>query len=56
MNKKTAILPVLFAVLVMGLTADKMGSQAGSLAVIGVCVVYLVICAFFLLNPKKANA
>ena len=42
--------------LLMGLTADKMGSQAGSLAVIGVCVVYLVICAFFLLNPKKANA
>ena len=40
--------------LLMGVTADKMGSQTASLAVIGVCVVYLLLCAFFLLKEKKA--
>lgn len=40
--------------LLMGVTADKMGSQAGSLAVIALCVAYLALCAFVLLRPKKA--
>lgn len=40
----------------MGLTADKMGSQIGSLAVIAACVAYLALCAFLLLRPKKAQA
>ena len=42
--------------LLMGVTADKMGSQIGSLAVIAVCVAYLALCAFVLLRPKKAEA
>lgn len=42
--------------LLMGFTADKMGSQVGSLAVIAVCVAYLALCAFVLLRPKKAEA
>ena len=41
--------------LLMGLTADKMGSQIGSLAVIAVCVAYLALCAFVLLRPQKAE-
>lgn len=42
--------------LLMGFTADKMGSQVGSLAVIAVCVAYLALCAFVLLRPQKAEA
>ena len=32
----------------MGVLADLIGSQAGSLIVIGVCMAYLAFCAFFL--------
>jgi len=39
--------------LLMGFTADRMGSQVGSLAIIAVCVVYLAFCAFSLLKPKN---
>ena len=42
--------------LLMGITADKMGSQVGSLAVIAVCVAYLALCAFVLLRPQKIQA
>lgn len=42
--------------LLMGITADKMGSQVGSLAVIAVCVAYLALCAFVLLRPQKTQA
>ena len=42
--------------LLMGITADKMGSQVGSLAVIAVCVAYLALCAFILLRPQKTQA
>ena len=42
--------------LLMGITADKMGSQIGSLAVIAVCVAYLALCAFVLLRPQKTQA
>ena len=42
--------------LLMGITADKMGSQVGSLAVIAVCVAYLALCAFALLRPQKTQA
>ena len=42
--------------LLMGITADKMGSQIGSLAVIAVCVAYLALCAFVLLRPRKVEA
>ncbi|MCQ2178175.1 MAG: MFS transporter [Bacteroidales bacterium] len=38
--------------LLMGLTADKLGSQTGSLAIIALCVAYLALCAFVLLKPK----
>ena len=40
--------------LLMGITADKMGSQTASLAIIGICVAYLLLCAFGLLKAKKA--
>lgn len=39
--------------LLMGLTADKLGSQVGSLAIIALCVAYLALCAFVLLKPRK---
>jgi len=39
--------------LLMGLTADRLGSQTGSLAVIAACVAYLALCAFILLKPQK---
>ena len=42
--------------LLMGVTADKMGSQIGSLAVIAVCVAYLALCAFVLLRPRTVEA
>ena len=45
-----------FVSLLMGITADKMGSQVGSLAVIAVCVAYLALCAFILLRPQKTQA
>ena len=41
--------------LLMGVTADKMGSQAGSLAIIAVCVAYLALCAFLLLREKPSE-
>lgn len=37
----------------MGITADKLGSQTASLAVIAVCVAYLLLCAFYLLKDNK---
>ncbi|MBO4557986.1 MAG: MFS transporter [Bacteroidales bacterium] len=40
--------------LLMGITADSMGSQLGSLVIIAVCVAYLALCAFVLLREKKA--
>ena len=42
--------------LLMGITADKMGSQIGSLAVIAACVAYLALCAFILLRPQQTQA
>ena len=42
--------------LLMGITADKMGSQIGSLAVIAACVAYLALCAFILLRPRQTQA
>lgn len=41
--------------LLMGVTADKLGSQTASLAVIAVCVAYLILCAFLLLKEKKTE-
>lgn len=38
----------------MGITADKLGSQTASLAVIAACVLYLILCAFYLLRENKA--
>ncbi len=43
-----AIIPPL-----MGFATDKMGSQAGSLLIIGICMAYLVFCAVKLLRKAK---
>lgn len=61
MEKKIskAALPVLFGFFVMGfcgaavvppvmgLMADAIGSQVGSIIVLGACALYLVFCAFY---------
>lgn len=40
---------------IMGVTADSFGSQTSSLAVIAVCVAYLLLCAFSLLKENKTR-
>ena len=42
-----AIIPPL-----MGIATDKIGSQAGSLIIIGICMAYLVFCSVRLLTKK----
>ena len=40
----------------MGFATDKIGSQMGSLLVIGLCMAYLVLCAVRLLGKKSKAA
>ncbi|WP_029904921.1 sugar MFS transporter [Prevotella sp. 10(H)] len=39
----------------MGISADGFGSQTGSLFVIGICVVYLLFCSFFIKTDKGGD-
>ncbi|SFK56323.1 Fucose permease [Porphyromonadaceae bacterium KH3CP3RA] len=38
----------------MGITADRFGNQTGSLLIIGLCVIYLFICSFWIKTTRSS--
>ncbi|MDR0431668.1 MAG: MFS transporter, partial [Tannerellaceae bacterium] len=39
----------------MGISADRFGNQTGSLFIIGICVVYLLVCSFWIKTPRSSQ-